>query len=95
MADADYSDEEINEVLDKLQAVARGFPAPTVVAAAAMLIVNAVVQKSPSVEKAYRRCASRPRQCRTTRGRVGTSAARLAAIPAGESPANRGVQSLL
>jgi hypothetical protein len=55
MADDDYSEEELTdviEVLDKLQAVARGFPMPTVVAAASMLIVNATVQKSPSIEKA-------------------------------------------
>ena len=52
MADANYSDEEINEVLDKLQAVARGFPIPVVAAAVAMLVVNAIVVRAPSVEKA-------------------------------------------
>jgi hypothetical protein len=48
MTDSD----EINDLLDKLQAVARGFPVSTVAVAAAMLLVNTTVARAPSVEKA-------------------------------------------
>ena len=47
-----------------------------------------VIQK---VLPSHTRGGSRMRESRT----YGSGAARLAAIPAGESPANRGVQSLL
>jgi hypothetical protein len=47
-----------------------------------------VIQK---VLPSHTRDGSRMRESRT----YGSGAARLAAIPAGESPANRGVQSLL